>query len=398
MAKRVSWPAVTYEQLPWKRDEDYLALIPKGRRRKILPTYEAAVPPAIAHARLELPTELSLRLSELGRSLSRFDEMQQSKGFRLPALLLRSESAASSQIENLTSSVRNVALAEVTPAAPKNAQLIAGNVAAMRESLAGHGPLTVESILAIHRRLLSDASYAGCLRTEQVWLSGTQYSPHGARFVPPSSDRIGACLNDLMDFAARDDIDPLAAAAIFHAQFETIHPFIDGNGRTGRALVHRQLAASGVVGSSALPLSAGLLHNIDAYLDAFDRYHEGEVEPIIRIFADALEAALVLGAAASARIEEILQAWDSVITERKGSAMRRLPTLLVEQPVVTTGYVADKLGISSRAALSLLTRACEYGILEQSGNYRRGKYYQATELLEVLEDVASKGALRRLRG
>lgn len=396
MSQEIAWPAVAYETLPWERDADQIAFIPKARRRKILSTYEAAVPPSIAALSLKLPSDLACRLADLGRSLARFDAMQRGRGYRLPALLLRSESAASSQIENLTSSVRNVALAEVAPAAPRNAQLIAGNVSAMRQALAQQGALDIESIRAVHRCLLRDASYAGSFRDEQVWIGGTPYSPHGASFVPPCANRLRACLDDLVSFAERDDIDPLAGAAIFHAQFETIHPFIDGNGRTGRALVHHQLASRGVMQESALPLSAGLLHDIDAYLAALDAYHDGEIAPTICVFADALETALVLGAAASKRIEIILESWNELIVEREGSAIRKLPGLLVEQPVITTAYVSERFQISSRAALSLLSRACEYGILEHSGNYRRGKFYQAADLLEVLEDTASKDALRRM--
>lgn len=126
---------VSYEELPWSRDPESLALVPKSRCRAIGPTYRASIPSPIVNVKLELVPDLLDRLAELLTELVRFDTLQQARGCDLPALLLRGESAASSQIENLTSSVRNVALAEVCSDAPHNARLIAGNVAAMRTAL-----------------------------------------------------------------------------------------------------------------------------------------------------------------------------------------------------------------------------------------------------------------------
>lgn len=124
--------AIDYETLPWNRlpDADHqVSGVPKSIWSKIPPTYQEAVPLSIAQSEVTLDPDLALRISGLERSLVRFDERQRSRGYNLPALLLSSESASSSQIENLTSSVRNVALAEVSDAAPRNARIIAGNVA-----------------------------------------------------------------------------------------------------------------------------------------------------------------------------------------------------------------------------------------------------------------------------
>lgn len=122
------WPAITYETCSWNRDPEELSLIPKSRRRRILPTYEAAVPLTIARRPVSLSPEIERRLAEVESAVTRFDQTQASRGFDLPALLLRSESSSSSQIERLTSSVRNVALAELSDKAPANARLIARNV------------------------------------------------------------------------------------------------------------------------------------------------------------------------------------------------------------------------------------------------------------------------------
>lgn len=392
------WPAVSYETQNWKRDPDDLVGVPKSRRRKILPTYQAAVPARIAGLDMAPTPELYARIADLTDSLARFDAEQAQRGYNLPALLLRSESSASSQIENLTSSVRNVALAELSDTAPSNARLIVGNLAAMRCALALDDNLSIDGIRAIHRELISHtgASFGGQLRKEQVWVGGSAYSPHGALFVPPAPERVTSCLEDLVAFAARCDINPIAKAALAHAQFETIHPFIDGNGRCGRTLLHKMLRLDGVLMHATLPVSAGLLHNIDAYMAAIKQYQAGNPLPVIEQLVDALELAVSLGAMVARRLDEVIAEWHESMTERAGSAILRLPDVLVEQPVVNSAYVALRLGITQRAATSLIERACSYGILRPIGNRMRGAYYQADDLIDVLEEISDMQGIRRV--
>ena len=390
------WPGIMYEIRDWERDPDELALIPKSRRRKILPTYEAAVPASISSLPVEVPAPLAQRLAEVEVSLARFDTAQTARDWALPALLLRSESSSSSQSERLTSSVRNVALAELTDKAPANALLIAGNVAAMREALGQSGDVGIDSICAIHDVLMRGTREAMGLREEQVWIGGSPYSPHGATFVPPRADRVKPCLEDLVTFATREDISPIVKAAIFHAQFETIHPFTDGNGRTGRTLLHRMLARDEVLLHTMLPVSAGLLHDVERYMRALEAYHGGAVEPIIECLADALELAVVIGARIASDVEEVLDSWASANTDRAGSASHRLPALLVGQPVVDVAYVASHLGITDRAARNLVEVACERGILAKMGNAKRGAFYQAPDLIAVLEEASSLDGIRRI--
>ena len=390
------WPGITYEACAWERDPDELALIPKSRRCKILPTYEAAVPASIASLPVEIPSPLAQRLAEVEVSLARFDTAQEARGYSLPALLLRSESSSSSQIERLTSSVRNVALAELSGKAPANALLIAGNVAAMREALGQSGEIDIDSICAIHDVLMEGTREAKGLRDEQVWIGGSPYSPHGATFVPPHANRVRPCLEDLVAFGMREDIPPIAKAAVFHAQFETIHPFTDGNGRTGRTLLHRMLARDEVLLHTILPVSAGLLHDVDRYMDALDAYHAGAIEPIIECLADALELAAVIGTRIASDVKDVLDNWAAANTDRAGSASHRLPALLVEQPVVDVAYVASHLGITDRAARNLIETACERGILAKMGNAKRGAFYQAPDLIVVLEEASSLEGIRRI--
>lgn len=392
------WPAVEYETLPWERNPDELAMIPKSRRRKIGSTYRAAIPFAIANRQLSLPYHLSNRISETLVSLTRFDAQQNARGYNLPAILLRSESSASSQIENLTSSARNVALAELSPSAPNNAKLIAGNVASMRQALSLPGEITLDGILEIHRALINrnGATFGGRIRREQVWVGGTAYSPHGALYVPPHPSRVTAYLDDLVSFAHSSDLNPIAKAAILHAQLETIHPFIDGNGRTGRALLHKVLKDEEILQHTALPVSAGLLHNVDAYMKSLACYQQGDPIAVIEQLVDALEMAIVIGNRTVSAIDEIVRAWREAITERAGASIHRLPEALIEQPVVNIPYLANRLEITPRAATNLVSRACEYGILRPIGNRKRGEFYQSDEVIAVLEEISDTQGIRRM--
>lgn len=393
-----TWPAITTEEAPWHRTEDDATFILKSQRRKIAPTYQAAIPAPIGDRNLSLPAGLAERLAETRANLARFDERQAVLRFNVPSLLLRSESAASSQIENLTSSARNIALAELSPTAPKNAQIIAGNIDAMRCALNLESDLTLQGILRIHRALFKhvEANFAGCLRQEQVWVGGSPYSPHGALFVPPVAERVAPCLDDLCRFARKDGLDPIAKAAVVHGQFETIHPFVDGNGRTGRTLLHRMLRRDGVLSQTTVPVSAGLLHNIDDYMQALSRYQQGNPTPLIEQLIEALNLSIAIAQATSALVAEVVDGWRERIAERTGAKMHELPALLIEQPVVDSAYLADRLDVSRRSATSLIERACEYKMLKPLGNARRGDFYQAPAIIGILDNISSIGGIRRL--
>ena len=393
-----SWPCVTYETAPWHFDPDALEGVSKSARRKIGSTYQAAVPSFIAEQEVTLPPEVETRIQEVLVLLGRFDGEQRAKGYQLPNLLLRSESSASSQIESLTSSARNVALAELSDSAPANARLVAGNIAAMNRALDLPDGITVEGILSIHEALInrSGQTFGGQLRDEQVWVGGTPYSPHGATFVPPVAERVPSLLEDLVAFASRRDVGPVAKAAIIHAQLETIHPFIDGNGRTGRTLIHKVLRDEGALTYATLPVSAGLLHNIDAYLDSIAGYQQGDIAGVVSQLADALELSCQVGYRASRELDATMEEWESTMTERRGSRIRELPALLVRQPVVDVAFVARELSISPRAASSLVNKACEYGMIRPMGNRRRGEFYQSDAILAVLDQSSDVQGIKRM--
>jgi Fic family protein len=291
-------------------------------------------------------------MSEIESMMARFDQSQAARNYNLPALILRSESSSSSRIEGPTSSVQDVAFAELSDKVPANARLVANNVAAMRAAISQSGPIDVKSLCDVHDTLMAGTGEEMGLRDEQVWIGGTAYSPHGAMFVPPHPSRLDFCLDDLVRFCYREDIHPIAKAALFHAQFETIHPFTDGNGRVGRALLHRILADEEVVQHAALPISASLLRNVNTYMEALNAYHSGNIEEIIDCLTDALELAVVIGAKMASRVDRVLDSWRTMNTDRSDSTSHRLPVPLVEQHRPLTRAIWPNAWASATALLA----------------------------------------------
>ena len=391
------WPAIKCETLKWDSVVD-LQHLSRSSRKKILPTYESALPNTVSDKNVHLPAELDVAISDLMLNLARFDLIQSQKDFSFPAILLRSESAASSQIENLTSSSRNIALAELNPKAPQNAQLIAGNISAMRTAIETPGRLSIPTILQIHEVLMAPVldSHAGVFRDQVVWIGGQSYSPHDAIFVPPHHSHIDFYMSDLIAYSNRIDVNPLIKAAIIHAQFETIHPFANGNGRTGRSLIHKSLKDDGALQTIALPLSAGLLNSTKEYMDSLISFQKGDPLPIIQQLFKALELSLLVAEKASRKISLIIEKWEDAIKEKKTSAIWQFLHYLIEQPVVNSAYISDKLEISIRGANKLIARAIEYGILKRTGSERRGIFYQSDEIISVLDEISDLSILRRI--
>lgn len=393
----VNWAPLQYETLKWENISD-LQFLSRKSRSKILPTYESSLPNTIFDKNVVLTPELDGKISDLMIHISRFDLIQSQKGFSFPIVLLRSESAASSQIENLTSSIKNIALAELSTKSPQNSQLVARNVNAMRAALETSEILSISSILNIHKILMhpSQDSLLGEFRKEAVWIGGTSYSPHEAIFVPPHHSHIEYYMNDLIAYSNRTDLNPIVKAAIIHAQFETIHPFIDGNGRTGRTLIHKSLKDDGVLREVALPISAGLLNNTNKYMDSLISFQKGNPIPIIEEIFKALELSLIVGEKVSQNISLIIEKWKNSIEEKKTSSIWKLLYLLIEQPVVNSTYISNKLGISIRGANKLIDRAISYGILRRIGNKQRDIFYQANEIINLLDEISDLRILRRI--
>lgn len=311
-------------------------------------------------------------------------------------LLLRTEAAISSQIENLTSSAKAIALAELGRRGRSNADEIVANVLSMMRALDLGGPLDGAAIRAMHHALTSGTAPAGAgtWREEQVWIGGSSRSPHGAAYAAPVHQRVPAAMDDLAEFMARDDIPVLAHAALTHAQFESIHPFTDGNGRTGRALLHAQLRHGGLTRVSLVPVSAGLLADTDRYFEALTVFRDGIIEPIVTEVANAVFPALANSRQLIADVEGARAGWGDRIRARRDAAAWRLADLVTTRPVVDARMVADHLGITPVNAQRAIDRLVEDKVLSQIGHGARNRVWQAEEVLTAMDRFAERSHRR----
>lgn len=383
---------VTYENIRWE---------PQGRRyaSAALPkygTYDAAVPASVADLILDLPPSVFADAESASHEITRFDAELGGEIAPFAAVLLRSESAASSQIENLTASARAIAEAELPGGkAKRNAEMIVANTAAMQAAVALSDTVDAEAILAMHRALMVNEPRhtPGQFRTEPVWIGGGT-TPIGATFVGPRHEVIPGAIGDLIAFAQRADVPTLPQIAVGHAQFETIHPFTDGNGRTGRALVQAMLRNKGLSRQVTVPVSAGLLADTGAYFAALTRYRDGDAEPIVERFSQATVLAIANGRQLVADIRDIREKWNDVITARSDSAVWKVADLLTRRAVVNAALLEQELGIDSTNAHRYLNPLTEVGILVETTSGPRNRVWRSPEVLAALDAFAERAGRR----
>jgi Fic family protein len=384
---------VGYESIRWE---------PQGTRyaSRTLPgygTYHPAVPAPIADVILDVPPSVLADAESASREIARFDAELGGEIAPFAAVLLRSESAASSQIENLTASARAIAEAELPGGkAKRNAETIVANTAAMRAAVALSDTVDAGAILAMHRALMAGEPRhtPGEFRTEPVWIGGGS-TPVGATFVGPRHELIPAAIDDLIAFARRADLPALPQIAVGHAQFETIHPFTDGNGRTGRALVQAMLRNKGLTRQVTVPVSAGLLADTDAYFTALTRYRDGDAAPIIERVAEASVLAVANGRELVSELRHIRSGWNDVITARSDSAVWKVADLLIRRPVVNAALLAHELGIESTNAHRYLNPLTTAGILVEATSGPRNRVWRSPEVLAALDAFAERAGRRR---
>ncbi|MEZ0362893.1 Fic family protein [Mycobacterium sp. pUA109] len=383
---------VTYENVRWE---------PQGVRyaSTALPkygTYRPVLPARIADLVLDLPPSVVAEAEAASYEIARFDAELGGEIAPFAAVLLRSESAASSQIENLTASARAIAEAELAGVrAKRNAEMIVANTAAMRAAVTLSDTVDADAILEMHRALMVKEPHhtPGEFRTEPVWIGGGS-TPVGATFVGPRHQLIPGAINDLIAFVQRSDVPALPQIAVAHAQFETIHPFTDGNGRTGRALVQAMLRNKGMIRQVTVPVSAGLLADTGAYFAALTTYRDGDAAPIVERFARASVLSIANGRELVADLRGIRENWNHVVTARSDSAVWRLADLLTRRPVVNAALLARELGIESTNAHRYLNPLAEAGILVETSSGPRNRVWRSPEVLAALDAFAERAGRR----
>lgn len=383
-----SWPAIGTEELarePAMRN-------PLGALRR----YRAAVPATIAALVPAIDSATATLAADAAQELSRFDAELGTRISTLAPVLLRSEAASSSQIENLTASARAIFSAELGAKGSRNALEIAANTRTMTTALNLAQDLSTKTVLEMHATLMAQQPRhtPGQLRTEAVWIGKRSDSPQDAEFVAPEHTRVPALIEDVLAFARRTDLPALVSVAVAHAQFETIHPFTDGNGRTGRALAQSMLRYRGTTRNVAVPVSAGLLADVDGYHHALTTYREGDVTPIIEAFANAALRAVANARELVTDLDAIRASWNDTLKVRRSSNAWALLDVILKHPVIDASTAAAQLGVKPPNIYPPLKAIADVGILKSKAEHQLGPFWRSDEILSAIDRFAERAGRR----
>jgi Fic family protein len=379
-----------------------------SRRDRLGCDYDAYLPDQLAGWELLLPADLVADLSDAEAAIRRLNAAGTShvslEG--LARFLLRAESVASSKIEGLEAGPRRLLDAELVLAqggdvADRIAVEVLANVAAMEAAVelgSSTETITLDDFLGIHRTLMERSAtpgIGGVVRTAQNWIGGSSYNPCSAAFVPPPPDTLDELLDDLLAYINGDDHPALVQAAIAHAQFETIHPFADGNGRTGRALIHVVLRRRGLAPRFVPPISLVLATWASDYIAGLTSYrHVGASDSVersagarswLRTFATAAHRSCVDAESYGAKIEALDVRWRKQLgSVRANSAVALLLDLLPGVPVLTVESAARLIDRSEMRTGEAINRLEAAGVLRQR-NVGRQRYrvFEAADVVDL---------------
>jgi Fic family protein len=360
--------------------------------------YEAFIPAPLALQRIVLEGEAAGFISDSEAAIQELASAGPALA-PLARLLLRTESIASSKVEGLQVDIRQLARAEAREetgrGAGPTAREILANIDAMQlavDEAATVETFSVAEIQAIHRRLMErapNAQIAGRIRTVQNWIGGNDWNPCGADYVPPPPEEVHALLDDVCDAVNRETLQPLVQAALVHAQFETIHPFDDGNGRTGRALIHVVLRRRAVAPEYVPPISVALAANRDRYIAGLTDYREGRVDAWLEHFAAEAGRAARLASDYLRAVRDLADEWRARLSAspnapRADSAAWSIIDVLPAHPILTAPVAAAATGRSKPQIYRAIELLEESGVLTPLSRGRRNRSWEATNLLDLL--------------
>jgi Fic family protein len=325
----------------------------------------------------------------------------------LARLLLRTESIASSKVEGMQVDARSLARAEIRHDAGarvgREALEVLGNVDAMQlavEEASAPSDLRIEHIVNVHRALLeaTNPRIAGAIREDQNWIGGNDYNPCDADFVPPPAEKIRALLEDLVVFCNSEELPPLVQAAIAHAQFETIHPFGDGNGRTGRALTQIVLRRRGLAPAYVPPISIVLAAERDRYIDGLAAFREGRVDKWMEMFAVSAARAADLASAYLIEVSALQERWRDNLRDyaspRADAAAWAVIDVLPAHPVITGAIGVAATGRSRPAVDQAIRQLADAGVLSPLSEAQRHRSWEASGLLDLLSGLENAKSWR----
>ena len=378
----------------WQADPTIYA--PPRYRRSC--EYDAFLPEPVAGVDVVLPGDVAGVVSDAEKAIADLNRATGPELMPLARLLLRTESIASSKVEGMQLDARSLARAEANQDTGRKvgsgAAEILANIDAMQVSIERAADLErarLSDFLDIHRVLLERApnfQIAGRFRTSQNWIGGNDYNPCGAGFVPPPPGEVERLLDDLCVFIDDVALPPLVQAAIAHAQFETIHPFDDGNGRTGRALVQVVLRRRGLAPAFVPPISVVLARDKDRYLKGLTLFREDRLADWIELFAAATAEAATLAAHYAIRVGDLQDEWRERLRQhskpRADAAAWSLIAVLPAHPIITVPVAVAAVGRTKPAVANAIEQMEDAGILTRLSESARNRAWEADGLLDLI--------------
>ena len=383
----------------WEHDP---AVYAPARYRRAC-AYEAFIPFSLSDLALQMPGDVAGVVSDAEKAIADLNRRAGPELMPLARLLLRTESIASSRVEGMQVDARTLARAEANQEAgrrvgPEASEILA-NIDAMQlaiERASSTAAVTPQDIVDIHRVLLArapNAHIAGRIRTAQSWIGGNDYNPCGADFVPPPPEDVQRLLADLCVFCADEGLPPLVQAAIAHAQFETIHPFDDGNGRTGRALVQIVLRRRRLAPALVPPISVILARDREQYIKGLTVFREDRFAEWLNVFAVAANQAAGLAVRYSVRVGELQQAWRQTLREhsnpRSDAAAWAIIDVLPAHPIITVPVALAATRRTKPAATNAIAELERAGVLQRLSDSARNRAWEAEGLLDVVVGLES---------
>lgn len=371
--------------------------------------YDAYMPDPLDGWDLSIPADVAADIADAEESVRALNDAGTAhvslEG--LARFLLRAESVASSKIEGLSAATGRLARAEAAIAlggepGDRVAVEVIGNIAAMESAVELATSATrfdLDDLRSVHRTLMENSpspELGGVVRVEQNWIGDSSFNPCSADFVPPPPEHVCGLLADLVDYINDDVHSPLVQAATAHAQFETIHPFADGNGRTGRALIHVVLRRRGLAPAFVPPISLVLATWSTDYVNGLMTFrHVGEPDSEgrsqaatewLRMFATATRRACGDAESYSTAVDQMSRTWRTKVGRvRANSSTDLLLGVLSGAPIITVDSASKLIGRSKARTTDAVNALVKAGVLRQR-NVGRQRYrvFEAADVLDLL--------------
>jgi Fic family protein len=389
-----NWPAHGTQVMPWRSSGR------PPREDRMFTKVEVSLPPNIAALWFDPSRETVIALEEAAIAIASLDVSAGSRMAAISGFLLRSEAVSSSKIEHVDANRSDYARAIVGLKASDQARSMVAAAEAVESMIRDAGEtreVRLEALLKAHKTLMKDdpmdGHNAGSFRDVQNWIGGSDYSPRGAIHVPPPPALVPGLMDDLAAFCDRRDIPIMAQAAIAHAQFESIHPFTDGNGRIGRALIGAISRRRGLTTNTVTPIASAMVADVTTYFALLNNYRDGDVDPFVLYLAECSLRAAEAARESVAALDALPAIWRDVVSPRRGSAEEKILPWLLERPVFEAHSAAHAAGIEERSVYRVLERLTDAGVLSLITQSQRNRAWAATEVLDEVDRLN-----RRLAG